>query len=470
MEIGKKDVIWNFAATTMRVASGVIVLPLVLRLLPSQEVGLWNIFLIIGGIAALMDFGFSNAFTRNVTYVFSGAKELKKEGYSIISEDDKDISYGLLRSIISAMRRYYGIIAGVFLIVFFLSSPFYLTYIFEKNNYQGNRMLVWVAWILYGILVAYQLYTYYYSSLLLGRGFIKKNQQIIIIGQGSRILSTVVFLLLGFGLLSLVIGQFISDVVNRTLCYFTFYDKDLKERISTSEILSVKEVMSLMTPNAVKVGVTIIRGFLINYATMFVASLYLSLTTIAEFGTTRQMIELISSFGMLWYNTYYPKLTFYRINNSEKLLKFSYIKANIILVFVFVILGTGLLLMGEPILTIIHSKTHLLPTVTILLFLIVALLEINSGMATSFIVTKNEVPFFKANIISGIFSIILVILLFHFTSLGVFSILLGQGLSQAVYMNWKWPYVVAKELKIKFVDYISVTKLIIVGSIKNNKK
>jgi O-antigen/teichoic acid export membrane protein len=67
MQIGKRDVIWNFIATFMRIASGIIVLPLVLRLLPTQEVGLWNIFITIGSLATLLDFGFSNAFTRKNT-------------------------------------------------------------------------------------------------------------------------------------------------------------------------------------------------------------------------------------------------------------------------------------------------------------------------------------------------------------------------------------------------------------------
>ncbi|MHB9143471.1 MAG: O-unit flippase-like protein, partial [Paludibacter sp.] len=126
MEIGRKDVIWNFVATFMRVASGIIVLPLVLRLLPSQEVGLWYLFLTIGGLATLLDFGFANSFTRNVTYIFSGVKILKKEGYTPVDNDDKTIDYGLLKSVIAAMRRYYGIVAGVFIVLFIIASPFYL--------------------------------------------------------------------------------------------------------------------------------------------------------------------------------------------------------------------------------------------------------------------------------------------------------------------------------------------------------
>ena len=93
MQIGRKAVAWNFAATSLRIASGVIVLPLVLRLLPSQEVGLWNIFLTIGSLATLLDFGFANAFSRNVTYIFSGVKELNQKGmWQWIRKTDRSIT------------------------------------------------------------------------------------------------------------------------------------------------------------------------------------------------------------------------------------------------------------------------------------------------------------------------------------------------------------------------------------------
>ena len=114
MEIGKKDIAWNFIGTIMRVASGVILMPLVLVQLSKADVGLWNIYIQLGGLALLLDFGFMNSFGRNITYIFSGVKELKAEGYASADYTDKTISYDLLKSVINAMRRYYGIIALVF--------------------------------------------------------------------------------------------------------------------------------------------------------------------------------------------------------------------------------------------------------------------------------------------------------------------------------------------------------------------
>jgi len=454
MQIGRKDVAWNFAATFMRIASGLIVLPLVLRLLPSQEVGLWNIFLTIGSIAALLDFGFSNSFARNITYIFSGVKELKAEGYVAVDQNDTSVDFSLLRSVIRAMRRYYGILAIIFLLLFIAVSPFYLQSILEK--YRGNTHVVWTAWFTYGALVAYQLYTYYYGALLTGRGYIKKNMQIIVVAQSARIIITAIFLLYGLGLISLVIGMFISDILNRTLSYLAFYDKETALQIKSSKALPVKEIMKIMTPNAIKIGLTSVGGFLINKAVILIAPLYLSLSDIASYGTTKQFIDLIGALGSLWFSTYYPQITQYRVTNNLNGVKRLYIKSIIILILAFVILGFGLIMAGEPVLLFIHSKTQLLHRKEIVVFLLFAFLDVNNSLSMASLLTKNEVPFYKSFLLAGMFSVLLLILFLKTTSLGILSMILAPSIAQSVYQNWKWPLTIGKELRIQWKDIKNV--------------
>ena len=451
MQIGKKDVIWNFVATTMRVASGLIVLPLVLHLLSKDEVGLWNIFLIIGSLATLLDFGFSNAFSRNITYIFSGVKELKASGYVAVAENDKSVNYGLLKSVISAMRRYYGILALVFLALFVVISPFYLSAVLAK--YAGNKNEIWFAWFTYGVLVAYQLYTYYYSSLLVGRGLIKRNLQIIIVGQASRIISSIIFLLLGFGLISLVIGQFVSDIVNRALCYFAFYDSEIKQRIKESISIPVAEIMKVMTPNAVKIGVTTIGWFLFNKLIILIAPLYLTLSQIGSFGTTKQFVELIVSFGAMWFSTYYPKITNHRVTDNLFHLKRMYVKSKLIQLAIFIIFGIGFIAIGPYLLTLIHSKTQLLSSLMILFLLFFAYLDSNQSIASSLLLSGNEVPFMKSALFTGIMTVSLLFAFLNFTQIGIWSLILAPGISQLVYQDWKWPKTVKRDLKIEFKDY-----------------
>ncbi|MGE0018716.1 MAG: O-unit flippase-like protein [Draconibacterium sp.] len=458
MQIGRKDIAWNAAGTFMRVASGVIILPIVLRTFPKAEYGLWTIFIYVGTIAALLDFGFSNAFGRNITYIFSGVKELKKKGYVTVPQNDKSIDFGLLKSVIVAMKKYYAALAGIFLLLFGVASPFYLPYILQKNNYQGDHKAVWIAWLIYGVLVAYQLYTYYYSSLLTGRGLIKRNQQAIIIGQAVRILVIYVLILMNFGLIALVIGQFLGDFITRTISRLFFYDKNIRKELAGANTVNTKEILSIMFPNAARIGITTLGGLLITRAAVPIASLYLPLETIGSFGVTKMMIDLIVSIGGIWFFTFYPKITSYRVNNEFDHLKRMYIKGKFSLILAFVICGTGLVLFGNEVLDFINSKTELLPVPMIIVMLIVYFFESNHALSAQMLLTKNEVPFAKASIISGVATIIMLFLGLKYTHFGVWIMFLAPGIAQIVYNNWKWPLLTAQDLKLRPKDFFLVIK------------
>ncbi len=456
MKIGRKDVIWNFASTFMRIASGLIVLPAVLRLLTSEDYALWTVFTVVGSVVTLMDFGFSNSFMRNITYIYSGAKALKAKGFDSI-EKNETIDYGLLKSVIKSMRRFYGIVALVFLIVFTIASPFYLKSLLV--NYPFDTDVVWVAWYLFGFLTAYSLYTYYYGPVLMGRGMIKSYHQNVVIGQTIRITIIMLLLFLDFGLIALVIGQFLGDITSRTLCYYRFYDSETKTKIRTSESeVKVSETMKIMAPNAIKIGITTLGGFLNSKATILIASTYLSFQDIGSYGVTKLMVDIIGSIGALWFTTYYPKVTSHRISGQLDHLKRMYLKGKIILIIVFIVCGVGLITLGPTLVGFMKSNTPLLPIQLLVVALIVAFLESNHANAAQLLLTKNEVPFVKASILSGISTVVLLYLGLKFTKLGVWTLYLAPGIVQGFYQNWKWPYMVIVDLKIKFIDYIDAIK------------
>lgn len=460
MQIGRKDVAWNLGATFMRVASGLIVLPLVLRLLPDYEVGLYYLFIELIGLTALLDFGFSNSFTRNVTYIFSGASNLLSTGYIPADAESTEVNYGLLRSVIRAMKRYYAVLAGVFIIIFVVISPFYLSDALKTYPQNVSTTHVWVSWWLVGLLTAYQIYTSYYSPLLMARGYVKRNQQIIILGQTVRITVCAILLLSGFGLISMVIGQLLCDLLTRNLMHYVFYDKELKIKLfaKDNEIINVLQIMKIMTPNALKIGGVSIGSFAVNKLSMFIAPLYLSLATVGSFGLTRQMIIIISGIGMTWFNAFYPKITERRLKNEYQHLKRMYIKGNLFLIGTFIVCGLGLIFVGQPLLTVFNSKTALLSVCFIFIYLIISFLEANHSLAAQILLTKNEVPFLIPALVAGAITVILLYIFLKFTSLGVFSLILASGISQIVYQNWKWVYDVWKEFNIKPKDYFIVLK------------
>lgn len=78
--LSKKDIVWGYFAHFFSLATGLITLPLILNMLSTEEIAMNYLMITIGSLESLFDFGFAPQFGRNITYIFSGAQELRKEG------------------------------------------------------------------------------------------------------------------------------------------------------------------------------------------------------------------------------------------------------------------------------------------------------------------------------------------------------------------------------------------------------
>jgi len=135
-----------------------------------------------------------------------------------------------------------------------------------------------------------------------------------------------------------------------------------------------------------------------------------------------------------------------------------YIKGTINMIFIFIVLGTALLLLGNYALDLINSKTSLVKPAYLFLMLLFAFLDANQYIAISTLLTKNEVPYFKSVMLTGCASVLLLIIMFNYTSLGVLCLILAPNIAMCAYQNWKWSIVVIKEINLQFKDYIFVMK------------
>ena len=444
--IGRKDVYWNYTATFLQIASQALLLPFILRFLPQETIGIWTIFASITAVVLLLDFGFSSSFTRNVTYVFSGVKVLKATGFQSESDtENSKIDYGLLKGLISVMRSFYIRVAIILFVILVSGGTYYVNTIL--GTYSGNKNEILTAWFILCLVNSYSLYTLYYDTLLLGMGLVKRSKQIIITGQALYLSVSVILIFAGFGLIAITAAQAVSVVLRRILTYRAVYTVNLKYRLKNSEIREKKEIFKAVYPNAIKMGLTGVGAVLVFRSQPIIGSLYLPLEIIASYGITIQLISVLSGTSQVYFNTYQPKIVQYRVQDNISAIRNIYIKSCIILVAVFILGGLCLLLFGSWFMNLIGSKTPLLPNVYIFTVLLISLLEANHGIAGHMLMTKNYVPFFKAALVSGLMTIILLFLFLDFFSLGVLALILAGGLAQAVYQNWKWPLEVIKEFR-----------------------
>ncbi len=449
MQITKIDVAWSFSATFFRIASSALLLPLILKLLPAEEVGLWTIFMSVTFLVNLFDFGFNASFTRNISYIFSGVRELKAKGYSE-SEGLGQVNYSLLKGTIASMRWFYLRISLIVLAFLATAGTYYISIILK--NYNGDRTYAYLAWVILCLINTYNLYTFYYDALLVGRGLIKRSKQIIVLSQVIFLCLASVLLLLGYGIVAIILSQLIYVIICRALSNRVFFTRELRLNIIKAKTHNKNEIIKAVYPNALKLGFTILGGILVQRSAVFIGSLYLPLQDIASYGMTRQIFDILSGLAPVFVTTYIPLIAKCRVEGNIGRIKEIYMKGTMISVVIFFSGGLLVYFLGSSALRIIQSDTVLLPGYLIIVTMIVTFLEMNHASAGNILLTKNEVPFFKPSLISGVATALLIFIFLKWTELGLISLILAPGLVDISYQSWKWPFEVIKDLKIHLRD------------------
>ena len=153
--ISKSDVVWSYIAHFFRIGTGVLTLPLILHMLSTEEIAMNYLMMTIGTMVAIIDFGFAPQFGRNITYVFSGAQQLEKEGLN--TDVGNSINYHLLQCLIDVAKKVYGYMSIIVLILLLTGGTFYMYKVTEGFTSVKNSCLIW---IIYSISTCFNVYFY----------------------------------------------------------------------------------------------------------------------------------------------------------------------------------------------------------------------------------------------------------------------------------------------------------------------
>ena len=124
-KLGKKDLVWGYFAQVFSIASGIIILPIILKLLTPEEIGLNYLMLTVGVLVTLFDFGFAPQFGRNITYIFAGSQNLIKVRVEK-NKTGNEINYKLLFVMIQTARFLYKRLSLIILILLLTLGTVYI--------------------------------------------------------------------------------------------------------------------------------------------------------------------------------------------------------------------------------------------------------------------------------------------------------------------------------------------------------
>lgn len=469
INITKSDVIWNYLGYGLSFGINIFLLPLVLHFLPEKEMGLWYVFMAISSLIILLDLGFTPQISRTITYVYSGATNIEREG---IQDTDikKGVDFKFLCKIIYTSKYMYIIIATIALFLLLTVGTPYIQYV----SVDIYSMQILVAWIIFSLACFINLFFSYYTSIFKGIGKFVILSKAAVFSKLSQICVAFVFLYFGFGILAMSISYFFSGIVYRCILYYFFrykidIGKKLKESSLTIKKSEIFETFKTMSHNAWRDGLVTISRYIFNQSNTLICSAYLGLVETASYALSVQIITVISYVSLIYYTTVQPAITeaIFKKDKEKSIKIFS--MAWVIFVLFFIISVFLVAICGKSIFVLIKSQT----TFYVKMFVIVAIytfLEANHSLFASYISTSNRLPYTGAYVASAIFSIVLSIILVTQTHLGIWALIISPLIVQLFYNNWKWPYFVLKENNINLLRLINLGYSEITRYLNLNKK
>lgn len=428
----------------------VITLPIIIYFLDGDSLGLWYVFVSIGSITMLFDFGFSVTFARFITYGWSGARELNKSGLS--TKVDSNTDFLVIKEILITCKKIYLIIS---LVALFLLSSVGTYYIISISRHLPGYIHN-VAWGVFVIATFLNLFYNYYISFLRGVGDIKDANQAQVYGRLAQLVFMIILLLLGLGLLGLCIAYLFFGIIFRYLSKKYFYKfKNLKNKLdSVNESVNsqrIKYVFKNVWYNAWRDGVVALSVYFISQASVILCSLYLSLTETAIYSMGLQIATAIGMLATTLYSTYQPSLQSNWVKGDMNLVKKIMIKTIVIFIISFGVLSLLCILIGLPLLKFI--KQDVVISIPIMLGILLSQFVLKyRDCFTSYFSSTNRLIYMPAFIVSSIICILLSFLFLEFFEFKIWGLIISQIVSQLIFNAWYWPWKATKELNIGWTD------------------
>ena len=450
IKIDKKDAVWSYLGVIFRFGTNLIVLPLVLKFLSDEDLGLWYVFGSIGALVDLLNFGFAPSIARNISYVWCGASELKKESLKVVKS--KEVNLKTFYIVLKTCQYIYIVISLVSLLLLLTLGSWYVF------SLSGKRPLI--AWSLFSLGIFLNMLYNYYTSFLRGVGAIAQSSIADMYSRGIQIIFTTVLLLTGFGLDGVAFSSLVSGIVFRLYSKRAFFKYEgIGDMLKTVCVPNIREERKKMFPilwyNSSKEGVITLSRFLSTQANTLICSNVIGLSGTGSYGLSVQIATIFATVAQIPFTILHPKmqeasLTANRFNSIK------YFSSSISLYIIVFVLFVLLFFIGKPIILWLKPTFSLDNSMMVGVFVYFFIYYLYSLFA-SYISTYNELPYTLSFIITSIISVIGSFVLAKYFSLDIWALIIAPLIVSCVYNAWKWPkYVFDKYLQISFANIVLI--------------
>lgn len=385
---------WLAIAIFLRLGSGILLLPLILRYVPEDQLGLWYVFLSLGNAAVIIDLGFSKTAIRSVAALWAGAGQLTAQGVALA--DKAMPNYGGVRDLLAAMRMLYLVMALVVALYLIFADHFLIPWNAEGGLTPDSPRFAWYVYAAGQVVTSY---TRWQVPVLAGIGKMRLSQQYVA-ASTMIYLGTATFLLVsGYELLGIAIGQIVQIALGRMLFAHAlkrFVPVSLT-RVSLSTAFSI---VSTIWPNTWRHGCMILSGTLVASTNTLIVANQFGLEQASRFGLSQQLFGLVEQLAGILVAAKIADLTALQVRGELGAMR-KMVLPRVSASWLLFCGGAFVIILAVPsVLHLLDSKTSLLTPDALQLLAAERFFQFSQNQHVRLIVATNRIPFLMGYIVS----------------------------------------------------------------------
>ncbi len=391
---------YGLVGTAVRVGSNILLLPLALTHLSTAEMAAWWLFLSLGGISNLADFGFGPVITRVYSYLWAGADDFEAEGLRPAPIDGLP-NFPRLAQLHATVSHLYSLLAIIVAPALALGGTYFLLRIMHLIADQRSA---WIAWAVFVAMTIFNLKTSYWGMAVQGINKVRELQVANLLGGIVYLMVGGLLLVAGSKLLALAAAVAVRAFIFRIVCIVVFHRAIDKKTLKRAK--SDRSMLARLWPNAWKLGVTSLGAYCITQGLILVASRFLSVETVASLGLTQQVGVFATSIAALWLQVKWPEITIFRTHNKLREMSALFAQRLLLTIATFALIAAAIILLGNQLLSFKAAHTRLLPLFPLTFYLAYLAFQMTYGTFAVLAMTENINPFYRISIIAGVATVI----------------------------------------------------------------
>lgn len=434
-------VVWSWGLNGIKLTLGLLLLPLVLRKLPTAELGMYYVLLSLTAITNLVDFGFAPTIGRFVSYAMGGAETIQAQGVAKTGGSTTP-NFRLLWELLLTTRKLYQFLTLALLVVLGTWG----TYVVELRIHEtASPMLTRLAWAITLVGALWEIYSNWWEVFLRGMNQVVTAARIAVLATAIRLIVAALLLICGWGLLSLPVATLLGSLIQRHLakrrCLGLLTGRPAPEKAD------VMRNLAILWPNSWRMGVHCVAGYLTVNANTAICLKFLGLAANARYGLSTQVLGIATGMAWVWTIVKWPvvgqQLARQDFQAIRRVLRPRLWLQNLS----FLAMAGFLVLWGPSLLQRYGSGKQLLTPVWFGLLTLNSFLEMQYTFWGTAIFLGNRFPFLWYSLISNLLSLLLSVGLIYFSSLGLGALVLGPLISGCLFNYWYWPLYGARSMR-----------------------